>query len=422
MGSFIMNTENSIITLSIPTYRMNKVLKVINRINNLKCNDQVILSASITGKEIKKFEIPVRDMDGCVIPLGQGHILMETIYVEHTNIEVINNLGNIGIIGYKDWEILGRLEADYNFEFPLIKENYNSNHTIPYIHSHIQVKDMVCEHCNKKISTRYKYYSLYNHTNNSYKLVGNTCLAEFIGIDISNYLSYFESILMESRRNDDYDDLISSGDYYISITDALLLGIELINQDGQYISVEKADIDHKSTAHRIRDMIGTYEAYEIIDQWYIDGILDPHIENIINEIKNWALSLQPNNGYVMNNQQFITADKVPAKFIGYVVSLLPQWYKHKESIIHKPESQYIGNIKDKITLEVTIKKILEFNSIYGINYIIIMEDKNNNILKWSTSKCLEYKVNDIITIMGTIKSHDIYNNIKQTSITRCKIL
>ena len=45
---------------------------------------------------------------------------------------------------------------------------------------------------------------------------------------------------------------------------------------------------------------------------------------------------------------------------------------------------------------------------------------NNNIIIWGTSRCLN--CDSLFTIKGTVKSHDTYKGIKQTEITRCKVL
>ena len=126
---------------------------------------------------------------------------------------------------------------------------------------------------------------------------------------------------------------------------------------------------------------------------------------------------------------------------------------------------YIGNIGDKVEIEVTIKGIYTFTTQFGweykTNYIYNMEDADGNVLVWKTQKNLgielsheiaekvgyafkgqtewhyefhgknwkeeprfkihEVSKGDIITIKGTVKAHDTYKGTEQTVLTRCKV-
>lgn len=102
------------------------------------------------------------------------------------------------------------------------------------------------------------------------------------------------------------------------------------------------------------------------------------------------------------------------------------------------ESDYIGNVGDKITVDVTFKRESSFSykaqfSYYEQTmYIYTFIDENNNVLVWKTTGMLGYedengryavyKEGDKLTIKGTIKAHDVYNGVKQTVLTRVKVI
>jgi len=101
---------------------------------------------------------------------------------------------------------------------------------------------------------------------------------------------------------------------------------------------------------------------------------------------------------------------------------------------------YVGNIRDKITAEITIVGYYEFTS-YSFSYygnltrIYKMKDEDGNILVWKTGSCMSVVVgvdkygNDIfhvagkgdkLEITGTVKDHSVYKDEEQTVLTRVK--
>lgn len=102
---------------------------------------------------------------------------------------------------------------------------------------------------------------------------------------------------------------------------------------------------------------------------------------------------------------------------------------------------HIGVVGEKITIEVTLKKVYNWMdysfSYYGQNrYIYTMEDSNGNILVWKTSSYMSVSggkdkngdpiytpVNkdDKISITGMVKAHSNYKGEDQTVLQRVKI-
>ena len=90
------------------------------------------------------------------------------------------------------------------------------------------------------------------------------------------------------------------------------------------------------------------------------------------------------------------------------------------------KSEYIGNIGDKIEVKVLFKRQYEFVSNYTYygetNYINTFEDSDGNVLVWKTSSYQDIDTGKTYTIKGTIKDHKEYRSVKQTVLTRCKII
>lgn len=91
-------------------------------------------------------------------------------------------------------------------------------------------------------------------------------------------------------------------------------------------------------------------------------------------------------------------------------------------------SEYVGEIGKRLELKVTYKKTLTFEKFkygyYDTSYIYVhmFEDQNGNVFTWKTTNWLDAQPNEIVTMKGTVKEHVEYKGIKQTALTRCKIL
>lgn len=103
----------------------------------------------------------------------------------------------------------------------------------------------------------------------------------------------------------------------------------------------------------------------------------------------------------------------------------------------KAISQYVGNVGDKLNIEVTYVgsahfKVKSFSG-YGEDtmYVHNFKDADGNKLIWKTSRSLgvwldngdwvHWENGQACTLKGAIKEHKEYKDEKQTVLTRCKV-
>jgi hypothetical protein len=90
--------------------------------------------------------------------------------------------------------------------------------------------------------------------------------------------------------------------------------------------------------------------------------------------------------------------------------------------------QHLGTVGEKITLTLTIKKFISFDSAYGVQQLTILEDADKNVViykgnAWAISNKADGSYTaegDTITITATVKDHGVRNGVKQTVIQRPK--
>lgn len=111
--------------------------------------------------------------------------------------------------------------------------------------------------------------------------------------------------------------------------------------------------------------------------------------------------------------------------------------KAREEAERKAKSQYVGEIGEKLELDVTFDYTASYErpSFRGFGtetaYIHGFRDADGNLLVWKTSKALGewkgdewyvYEQGEKLKIKGTVKEHSEYKDEKQTSLLRVKVL
>lgn len=101
--------------------------------------------------------------------------------------------------------------------------------------------------------------------------------------------------------------------------------------------------------------------------------------------------------------------------------------EESKRLAQKAISQCIGQVGDKIELDVTLEKRawFEIPSFRGfgteIKYIYTFRNAHGDAIVWKTSKGLAIENGEAVHIKATIKDHGEYDDEKQTVITRCKV-
>lgn len=103
----------------------------------------------------------------------------------------------------------------------------------------------------------------------------------------------------------------------------------------------------------------------------------------------------------------------------------------QKAAANRSKSQYVGNIGDKISIKATLTGDYSYKTQFGDMNIYTFTDIFNNVFVWKTSSYLDRIVGNIcrpvlkgemVELKATVKDHDEYQGIKQTVLTRCKLI
>jgi hypothetical protein len=84
--------------------------------------------------------------------------------------------------------------------------------------------------------------------------------------------------------------------------------------------------------------------------------------------------------------------------------------------------EHIGTVGEKVTLTLTLKKVINVENKFGVVGIFIFEDTEKNVViyKGNSSAVWELAEGEVVTLKASIKEHGVRNGVKQTLIQRPK--
>jgi hypothetical protein len=316
---------------------------------------------------------------------------------------------------YNGWSLLASLEWDQNAGLIV--------RTVPGVENvdRTCLVEGKCDHCEIK-RYRKNAYVVVNNATGETKQVGSTCIKDFLGWDASVVFLSAESI------KEDVDSFLSGGSYDRdwATLDVLAIAWAAIQVNGWHPANDFGTSTKASVITILDPPRG--QAREIA-KLYDSYIADSYAQAII--IRDFILSDDFNGSseYVTNLKAIASAEFVSYRSLGFIVSAPQAWAKAMErDLIRKSETnaivnEYIGNVGDKIEVQVTIKSIRYIDGAYGTITLYTMVTNDNHLVKWFASRNVLGETADaVFTLKGTIKKHDDYNGVKSTILTRCKIV
>lgn len=290
----------------------------------------------------------------------------------------------------------------------------------------------ICEHCNSK---RYRKdtYIVQNIETGEFKQVGKSCLKDFTcgmsAESIANYISLFDELIQgEIIEGSGYN-----GTRYIDVKESLQYIAETIRHFG-YV---KSD-DIRPTKQRAR------EYYEV-EHGMLNGYYDKerakelraeiksvsfnydseYAKKLTENVLKWIEEQEESNNYIHNLKTVCNLEYVSFDKFGLLASMFPtydrQMIREKQKAEEKAQEQqskYVGNIGDRITVQIAdFKVVTSWETNFGLTKIFKIIDTDGNIYTWKTSGGI---ADGTETIVGTVKAHNEYRDIKQTELTRVR--
>lgn len=333
----------------------------------------------------------------------------EKVDVEYVTFQVTGDAPKIA-----GWELLARIE---------LIDDENLVHVIPNSESEIDSRFRThgneCEHC-KTIRRRNDVYVFANAEKQI--AVGRTCLRDFMGIDdpkmIVERAQFFED--MKKTFDEEEGTSFSSFGYY-TLKSVLTVAAAQIRKNGfrsKAVSLEQ-DVLSTADATKLQMMDDPKVSVEIEAEDVVWGE---------NTIEFFRATSYFGNEYMDNVRVVMKQDIVKNDHIALVVSgvstVQREFAKAKANKDSAAQSDFVGQVKERIKgLELILEKVifLGYGS-FGANYLHLMKDECGNVFSWITGNKMGVDEGSNIKIDASVKEHKVYNGVKQTVLTRAKVI
>ena len=274
-----------------------------------------------------------------------------------------------------------------------------------------------CDHCK---SNRIRKYTvlLHNESTDEYIQVGKGCVKDYLGNDMSDYASYLSFFSNLDEEVDGLRERFPGCTPSFKFEEILAQTIERVDRFG-YIS--------KSKSYDCGVVATSTAVYAALNNCDINGesfeVYKVSAETIelVEKIREFIRNLDDTSDYAHNLKVLESMSYIENKNLGLVVSAVATYSKamadkkEKETTI---PSEYIGNVGGKIEFTAIPECICTLDGMYGLTFIYKMMI-GSNVVIWKTNRGLEQEET---SFKATIKEHSEYRGVKQTVITRARVL
>jgi hypothetical protein len=287
--------------------------------------------------------------------------------------------------------------------------------------------DGVCDHCGT--NRRRKETVLLQDSEGNIVQVGKTCLHDYLGFNINDKLKYMD--MLQVFEETDFFFVGGDDSYkfakYISVKDLLNIANLLVKKYG-YVKTQSEKMSTKEKALMIyyRDRILFWDEYE---KEVLETVTQKdYVDKEVLEALEWIKTQDSSSDYISNLKILSQNEYINIRETGILCSLMACYYNaqnkenQKKKEMQELNNEYVGTVGEKIEKRLKFDKAIEYCTQFGVGYIYLFSDEEGHRYKWSTSKGIDMKDNEVVTVKGTIKDHAEYGIVRQTVLTRCKIL
>lgn len=298
---------------------------------------------------------------------------------------------------------------------------YGSPDSVSAIPEKFRNSGSVCEHCNTNRVRKNTYIVV--HGDGTYKQVGSTCVADFLGTNKIEAWEFSGLILIHFKdwESEDWGRSVSRSFAY-DIKSILMLGIRYL-ENHAFVSRKTAlEAGTLSTSDCIGSIIrGDKDA--VSDLVITDPANMARWSDEADKIIDWMKS-GSGNGYRDNLKTLALNGYCSDRGIGLAVSAIPSYRRSIEEAAAKEKaakSVHVGEVGKRIEIEVTCESVIAKEGDYGTTGIHKLVDASGNCLVWFASGSTEWlDVGETAKVKASIKSHGEFRGVKQTVLSRVK--
>lgn len=302
-----------------------------------------------------------------------------------------------------------------------------------------------CDHCHRVIRTR-KDTFVVRHEDGTWKQVGRTCTQDFLGGKDPHAVAAGLDLLLRifsdmGEAEEGFGGFGGGGsairygmDRFLAVV-AMMIRLDGWTSRGK---AREADGMLTATADSALEYLTPPRGPQALAQWE-RWVSSRPVTDEDREVAQKALDFAQEvlaakterSDYEHNLYVATVQSTVDHRLSGITASLVPYYLKEVERrVIREAElrrvrdSKYLGTVDEKLIVDVQVAKVLPFEGFHGTKYLHKLITPEGDSLVWwnSGSSDSNLKLGETYTIKGTVKKHEEYEGVKQTTLLRVKTM
>lgn len=293
-----------------------------------------------------------------------------------------------------------------------------------------------CDHCHAR-RIRNLTYVVRHKEEGKFMQLGRSCFADYIGTKALEQME-FCATLFQSFGGGDEDFIFPHGPGRVEVVElryVIAVAEAIAAHDGwknnvkdEYTGHLVQEGTHRQAANYIRKRRNDFSAaaLEHIAQLGKDkDAVDPiwaQVDAAIARVQDLEAGADDFAAALKNISEFKVIPVKKASLAAYLCQFLRNMDRRAAFEAKKAKMQYVGTVgKREVFKDLTLRKVVFIESMWGSSYLHIFEDANGNELTWKTN-ALYGQQNEKMTVKATVKEHKEYNGAPQTKLSRATVV
>lgn len=321
------------------------------------------------------------------------------------------------LIKLNGWKFVARIRHDNSLELNTIFVSPGAELPIEYREAGAN-----CDHCHQN---RHRKDTFVVTNGKEFKQVGSACLHDFLGHDPHAVIRFFDMLANFTRKM--IDDRVPDNTMkyrYLRVREYLWCTAVAMRTHGWVPSKSEDDVPTRWRA------IDLYYGAKPSVYGYPEYLVTDEDTELVDKALEWirAQDVKMAGDYMFNLHNACAGDLTREENAGIVASLIVAYRKamgieikrQKEIDERAAKSQHVGEVGQRLEMELRCLEYKEFESDWGMTYLHKFEDKDGNIITWWGSKGVA-DVGQTIVARATVKRHGEYKGVKETIVTRLMV-
>jgi len=298
-----------------------------------------------------------------------------------------------------------------------------------------------CDHCHRLIRTRKETFIVRNEATGEYMQIGRSCTQDFLGGKnpqaVASALEYlFDALADAESAGEEGGGFGGGGGREVYPKDRFLTQVAACIRVNGWMSrgkaheMDEAGVPHlQATADTALYVLsppapGDHKWREIAERLAPNEADLEIATKTIDYVRDTLAPKTDRNDYEHNLYVAMTQPMVHYKLAGILASAVPFYMRSVQDAVERQrqgESHHFGVVGERGDYYVTLAKVINVESMYGTSFLHKFFTREGNAMSWFASSNPQLETGKEYRITATIKKHDVYKGVEQTSVTRVTI-